>query len=137
MQNGLIPSKDLQFPSIQSNYERLVLRKLIHVQKHIAAKNIFVEIIKPLFDLPIPSDKKENELFCRPDFLLKTSDKTLVIEVMGSDENTYIERKTGTHALMRLIGSLITFDANEAQKQNIWEEKLNIMVKQIYAFFLK
>ncbi|OIQ97583.1 hypothetical protein GALL_203420 [mine drainage metagenome] len=88
---------------VDSDYERKALGALIYVARKAAADGIDVTIEKPLRDI-FPGD---NEIGCRPDFLVHTGQRTLCIETMGSAAEEYRCRKVGMHDIMRKIGPLI------------------------------
>ena len=126
-------SKALLMP-VESNYERRVLKKLIEIVRALHNKNVFVAVEKPLFDVEVTVDGEIVQ--CRPDFLLETNKRKVVIEVMGSHEDDYLSRKARTHPVMEKLGTLLTFDAQEAERTKQWDAKLDKLVKQIYAVLL-
>jgi hypothetical protein len=120
------------FP-VESHYERMVLKMLLNVVKALKQKHqISLVIEKPLFDMKVKED-----LFCRPDFILKSDRKTLIIEVMGSEEEAYLASKARTHPIMQQLGELMEFDSLTAEKSKDWNLHLDQLAKRIYAFFLR
>lgn len=91
-------SEKLPFP-VDSDFERATLRDLISWRLYWSQKGHEFTITKPLdFSTPI-----------KPDFLVldKESGAQVVIETMGSDDETYLDRKRRTHIEMRKLGPLI------------------------------
>ncbi len=116
---------------IESHYERVVFQQLIKIQHSLQRRGITLTIEKPLFDLPV------RDHHCRPDFCLRASGKTIILEVMGSHEADYFARKARTHPLMQQLGTLIEIDAYEAAQSNAWEPYLTRMTQQIYRELFK
>ncbi|MEI6094363.1 MAG: hypothetical protein WCR08_02680 [Gammaproteobacteria bacterium] len=123
------------FIPVDSHYEREVIKKLFALQFKLSKRCVNLEIIKPLFDIPI-FDKRDNGhaiAYVLPDFILKTNEKTLVIEVNGSHEADYLERKQRTHQFMSAIGEVFSIDAYGAEKENRLMEAINQLMSQIIA----
>lgn len=102
------------FP-VESYYEREVMRQLFKL--HYAYKNTATpfEIIKPLFDEVI--QQADGELFgVRPDFIIKTAQRRILIEVDGSHEPEYLERKAQMKALVNQKTPLLSLDAYGAEQ---------------------
>lgn len=118
---------------VDSHYEREVLKKLFALQFNLTKKRIKLEIIKPLFDIPIYQkiDGCEEPAYVLPDFILKTNEKTLIIEVNGSHEEDYLERKQRTHLLMSAIGEVLVIDAYGAEQENRLMEEISKLINQI------
>lgn len=132
-----IYSKDKPI-TVESHFERRVLEKLIQVQKHLKAKHSLEFFIhKPLLDKEV-FFQQEN-YFCRPDFILKCfSPKKIfiILEVMGSHDAAYVERKLRLKPLFSSLGTLIEFDALTTDIEDTWAEKLDELARQIYKIFL-
>lgn len=116
---------------VESHYERLFLKKLLSLSASLKKRGINSVIEKPMFDISVG----ENEA-CRPDFIIKANNKTLVLEVMGSHEEDYLERKARTHPLMEKLGPLLEFDALKATNNKSWDEDFTKIAKIIYAQLL-
>jgi hypothetical protein len=119
---------------VESNYERRVLQKLLQLIQVFRKKDVTLIVEKPLFDIAVKGSSVIDS--CRPDFLLKTKEKTIVLEVMGSEEEAYQERKLRTHSIMERLGPLLIFNAVEADKSNQWDEKLDELCRKIYRVML-
>lgn len=119
---------------VESNYERRVLQKLMQLIQAFHKKGISLLVEKPMFDIMVDADAALNS--CRPDFLLKTKNQTIVLEVMGSEEEQYQERKVRTHTIMQKLGILISYNAVEADRQNLWNEKLDELCRKLYRIML-
>lgn len=92
---------------VDSNYERETLSVLRWCQAQAHAANQAFEIFKPVFDI-FPTEQDEDDgNWCRPDFLIKGADKTLVVECAGIDSEEYRERKMRTQEIMAKIGQVI------------------------------
>lgn len=111
---------------IDSNYERLVLKGLIHFAFKQKKQGILVDIEKPLFDIDVMVNGNVEQAL--PDFIITSKGKTLVLEVNGSIEETYLERKQRTHEIMSHYGELISFNAIEAENS---KEGLDLKVKSL------
>lgn len=116
---------------VESHYERLFLKGLISLANSLSKKGLQLNIEKPMFDIQI-----EGEGVCRPDFILKSHHRTIVLEVMGSHEPEYLQRKEQTHGLMSELGALLTFDAHKANLNDTWDDDFSKLAKIIYAKFL-
>ncbi|GAB2790016.1 hypothetical protein GCM10027021_10650 [Dyella kyungheensis] len=91
---------------VDSDLERRTLSILmdkLHFQAN-RAKNPY-EIEKPLLD--IAPDPTAPEVRVRPDFVVFSHGKKLVVETMGYTDPEYLERKDRTHALMTTIGEVV------------------------------
>jgi len=77
----------------------------------------------------------ENEL-CRPDFIIESSDKKVIIEVMGSHEAEYIKSKAITVPRMKKLGGYVEIDLLDADERGCVAEKLDGLAKNIYRLFL-
>ena len=121
---------------VDSHYEREVLKKLFALQFKLSKSGVNLEIIKPLFDIPLfdKIDGCDAIPYVLLDFILKTNEKTLVVEVNGSHEEDYLERKQRTHQCMGAIGKVFSIDAYGAENENRFMEEINQLIKQITAF---
>lgn len=102
---------------IDSNYERVVAKALRACQRQIANQakaGLRVCVRKPLLDLRAPI----SNLPCRPDFVLEAGPYKVILEVMGTHDEDYIERKSRTVPLMEELAPVIEFDAFQADKDN-------------------
>ncbi len=127
-----ILSRDILIP-IESNFERIVLNKIIYAFKmlKIKNKNSNFSITKPLFDIEIFNER------CRPDFIIDMDSKKFIIEVMGFENDEYLERKERTHHIMKNIAPIICFDCKSYSNKSIFQEDLDILVKDLYTKFYK
>ncbi len=90
------------FP-VDSNLEREAAKLLLWAAgKAWEDRKQRLVIEKPLHDIPVGQDGEG----CRPDFLVRAGNRTLVIETMGSHDPEYRERKARTHRLMAQLGEL-------------------------------
>lgn len=110
------------FIPVDSYYEREVLKRLFALQFEWTQKGGALDIIKPLFDIEI--DSEINGVL--PDFILRTPEKQLIIEVNGSHEPEYLQRKQQVHEKMRKLGMVLSFDAYGAEK----EDRLTCLMNQ-------
>lgn len=115
---------------VESNYERKVLEKLNESLSTWEDEGVKVTIEKPLFDV------KVGDTSVRPDFILSSKSKRVILEVQGSDNPEYLERKHRTHNAMRNLGELVSFDAYQAKKRNQWNSDISKMVKEISKILL-
>ncbi|WP_203368739.1 hypothetical protein [Cysteiniphilum marinum] len=120
---------------VDSRYERMVLEKLKYRARWWHQQKLTATVIKPLFDESVMIDGEL--LNCLPDIVVETPKHNIVFEVMGSHEQTYIDRKERTTKVMRELGEYIEFDALEAEKTNNWDEMLNKKVSQLSALVFK
>lgn len=120
------------FIPVDSYYEREVLRRLFALQFEWTQKGLHLEIIKPLFDIEIEVDDSESEMKgVLPDFILRTSEKQLIIEVNGSHEPEYLQRKQRVHQKMGKLGMVLSFDAYGAEKEDHLNFKMSQFIVQI------
>lgn len=117
------------FIPLDSYYERLVLKNLFALQFSMKKRGISFEIIKPLFD--IEAEDETGVYHVLPDFLIKTPTKTIVIEVAGSHEADYLERKQRMHQHMQILGPLLNIDCYGAELNNRLEFELNQLTQKI------
>lgn len=118
------------FIPVDSHYERKMLRRLYALQFEQAKKGRQLEIIKPLFDIPVFQGTPD-ETYVLPDFIVKTNNKTLIIEVNGSHEKDYLLRKTRQHQHMGALGQVLSFDAYGAEKEGHFNQTINQFMAQI------
>ncbi|MCZ4786735.1 hypothetical protein O6D23_03060 [Legionella pneumophila] len=120
------------FIPVDSYYEREVLRRLFALQFEWTQKGWHLEIIKPLFDIEIKVDDCESEREgVLPDFILRTPTKQLIIEVNGSHEPEYLQRKQRVHQKMGQLGTVLSFDAYGAEKEDRLNFKMSKFIVQI------
>ena len=125
-----------QLIPVDSRYERMVLEKIAQRAKWwVKDKKLTASVLKPLFD--IEEFSKGEIKKSKPDFLIETPNDRIIFEVMGSHEDTYIERKKRTVGFMEAIGEVIEFDALEADKSNNWDESLNNKIRKLSALVFK
>lgn len=115
------------FIPVDSYYEREVLKRLFAIQFEWTQKGDALEIIKPLFDIEI--DSEINGVL--PDFILRTPEKQLIIEVNGSHEPEYLQRKQQVHEKMRKLGTVLSFDAYGAEKEDRLTYLMNQFIIQV------
>ena len=115
---------------VDSFYEREVLRKLYGLKFQLENKDICIEIVKPLFDITV-FENTEDEAFVLPDFIIKTPNKRIVIEVNGSHEPEYLERKLRVHELMKEIGPVLSIDAYGAEIKKSLPQAIAKLINQI------
>ena len=108
-----------RFVPIDSEFERLVLRQLLEVQHGLDRLNIDVAIEKPVFD-------RLTELGpCRPDFLIEARSRetgeirTLIIEAMGFDDESYRAAKAVTLPRMQQIAPVLPVTPRDAEARLI------------------
>lgn len=115
---------------IDSYYERIVLKRLYAIGFDYKKRKQYLEIIKPVKDILVLDDEGQ-EHYVLPDFIIEASDKTLVIEVNGSHEPEYLERKQRTHCLMEKVGKVLSFDAYGEEKKGALDNGLNMFIRNI------
>ena len=115
------------FIPVDSYYEREVLKRLFALQFEWTQKGGALEIIKPLFDIEI--DSEINGVL--PDFILRTPEKQLIIEVNGSHEPEYLQRKKQVHEKMSKLGTVLSFDAYGAEKEDRLTYLMNQFIIQV------
>lgn len=124
--------------AVESHFERRVLEKLIQVQKHLKAKHsVEFFIHKPLLDKEVIF--QQESYFCRPDFVLKCFSPRkhfIILEVMGSHDAAYVERKLRLKPIFSSLGTWVEFDALTTDIEGSWNEKLDELARQIYKLFL-
>lgn len=121
---------------VDSDFERQVLKTIKQWSRWwIQDKQLQVEVIKPIFDIPV--DIAGEVHYCKPDFLIVTPNQRIVFEVMGSHEESYIERKKRTTSIMAKLGKIIEFDALQAEIENCWQSHLDQKIRQLSACVFK
>jgi hypothetical protein len=91
---------------VDSDLERKTLSILTaKLQFQAKQANNPYEIEKPLLDIVANAQLPKSKV--RPDFLVISNGKKLVVETMGYIDPDYLERKERTHALMAHIGRVI------------------------------
>ena len=116
------------FP-VDSYYERVVLKNLYALGFRLKKRGVHVEIKKPLFDIPVYEGKEEE--FCLPDFIVSSRAKRIIIEVNGSHEPEYLERKARTHVLMEKLGCLLSIDAYGAELKGNLDQAIYQLCSEI------
>lgn len=99
---------------VESGYERIVAKQLRKLQRLLAkacGTRFYLTIIKPLADLRAPI----SEIAVRPDFIIEYNNRKIILEVMGSHDEDYIERKSRTVSAMEEIAPVLEFDALQAE----------------------
>ncbi|KTD66481.1 hypothetical protein Lsan_0426 [Legionella santicrucis] len=124
------------FP-VDSFYEREVMRHLYRLYFDSIKKGSPFQIVKPLFDIEVAPNSSNERQFVLPDFLLKKGDKTLVLEVNGSVEEEYLERKQRTHSLMKHLGDFLSIDAYEAESEHRLNQKIYHLMNQINEWLVR
>lgn len=100
---------------VESNFERVMAKCLRKYQKFLAHKakvQFFIKVVKPLDDLRAPVSGES----CRPDFVIEINNRKVILEVMGSHDDEYLERKRRTVSIMEEIAPVFEFDALAAQQ---------------------
>ncbi|HHF7380146.1 TPA: hypothetical protein ACPSKF_000640 [Legionella anisa] len=118
------------FIPVDSHYEREVLRRLFALQFERTKQGCHLEIIKPLFDIKVSPGTPE-ETGVLPDFILKTRNKQLIIEINGSHEPEYLQRKNRVHQSMGELGLVLSLDAYGAEKENRFNQSMTQFIAQI------
>ena len=97
---------------VDSDLERstlTILMEKLHFQTHKANHPYVIE--KPLLDIApdvqLPHEK------ARPDFVVLSNDRRLVVETMGYTDPVYRERKARTQALMAKLGKVVKHETGE------------------------
>lgn len=104
------------FVPVDSQLERDALRDLLEVQRVLHRQGVDVAISKPIFDSQTPDGH------CRPDFLVEARSrvtgeiKSLVVEVMGFEDDAYRGSKAVTHPRMSHLGTLFKLTAGEVEE---------------------
>lgn len=115
------------FLPMDSFYEREFMRCLFRLYYAAQKKGRPFQVIKPLFDIAVLANEEKPSLVL-PDFLIRRGGQTLVVEVNGSNEPAYLERKERTQALMKHLGDFLCLDAWLAEsKQQLSEELTRFM----------
>ena len=118
-----------QLIPVDSRYERDVLKKITGWGKWWKDSGLQVYVKKPLFDIKV---RDEDKMYAsKPDVLFITPKSNVILEVMGSHEETYVERKERVRENMEAIGDVVDFDALEAEKENTWDATLKQKLKQV------
>jgi len=121
---------------VESNYERVMAKCLRRLQKFLASRvkvQFYVRVVKPLEDIQTPMTHQA----CRPDFILEHANRKIIIEVMGSHDEEYLERKQRTVALMQEIAPVCEFDALDAEQQNQLESRSTEAAQAVFSMLLE
>lgn len=108
-----------RFIPIDSEFERAVLRDLIKLRMTFDRYDIDLAIEKPVFDTLTPIGP------CRPDFLLEARSRStgeirqVVVEAMGSNDETYLVPKTATHPRMEQLAPLVCVSPLDLERHRI------------------
>lgn len=96
-----------RFVPVDSEFERAVLRDLIKLRATFDRYDIDLAIEKPVFDTLTQIGP------CRPDFLLEARSRStgeirhVMVEAMGSNDETYLLSKAATHPRMEQLAPLV------------------------------
>ncbi|HAS6231042.1 DUF1173 family protein [Vibrio vulnificus] len=121
---------------VESNFERVVAKVLRRCQKFLAKRakvQFFVRVAKPLDDLRAPVSGNA----CRPDFVLEINNRKIILEVMGSHDEDYLERKRRTVPIMEEIAPVYEFDALQASNDGQLEQRAYAAVRGALNQLLK
>jgi len=121
---------------VDSRYERDVLKTLMRWVPWWKQQGITVTLEKPLFDETV-FDENGIAASIRPDILINTLQKSCYLEVGGSHESDYLERKKRMHALMEKKRKTFNFDAFGAEQNKTFDKTLTSLLKRLSAFLLK
>ncbi len=106
------------FVPVDSQLERDALRDILEAQLILHRRDVDLAIRKPIFDSQTPEGN------CRPDFILEARSrrtgeiKTIVLEVMGFEDDAYRASKSVTHPRMSHLGTLLKLTAREVEAGN-------------------
>lgn len=106
------------FVPVDSQLERDALRDILAAQVLLHRRDVDLAIRKPIFDTQTPDGN------CRPDFVLEARSrrtgeiKTLVVEVMGFENDAYRASKAVTHPRISHLGTLFKLTAGEVEAGN-------------------
>lgn len=121
-----------QLMIVDSHYERRVIETVLKDWlPYWTKKGLQVTLKKPLFDIPV------TELVCRPDLVLSTPAGDVILEVMGRDDEAYIERKQRTVPLMQQLGTVVEFNALVADRAGQWNEQLTFALRGVTKFLFE
>lgn len=120
---------------VESNFERVMAKTLRKYQKFLANKakvQFYIRVVKPLDDLRSPISGEA----CRPDFVIEINNRKVILEVMGSHEEDYIERKKRTVPIMEELAPVYEFDALQAQKDGQLEPRTFAAAREAITLLL-
>lgn len=118
-----------QLIPVDSRYERDVLKTLVGWGKWWKDSGLTLFIKKPLFDIKIRDE--EGVYASKPDVVFIAPTLNVILEVMGSHEDEYIERKERLRESMQAIGEVVEFDALDAEKTRTWDTTLKQKLKHV------
>lgn len=96
---------------VDSTYERRVAKQILSAKSWYQDRTeMIITASKPLFYIKTDIDT------CLPDFIISSESSSVILEVMGSHAEGYLERKKRTHKSMLCLGTLVEFDAYAADK---------------------
>lgn len=120
---------------VESNYERVIAKALRRYQLLLANRlktQFFIRVVKPLENLRTPVTRQA----VRPDFVLEYQNKKVILEVMGTHDDEYLERKSRLVPLMEEIAPVYEFDAYQADCDNELEGRSLLACRQAIEVLL-
>lgn len=108
-----------RFIPVDSEFERAVLRDLLHLRRIFDHHGLDLILEKPVFDTLTPLGS------CRPDFLLEARSRAtgeirqIVVEAMGSSDETYLASKAVTHPRMAQIAPVVCVSPADVERSQI------------------
>ncbi len=125
-----VQSRTLLMP-VDSDFERAVIKKILDGWiSWWSDKGKTVTLTKPLFDIGTSNNR------CRPDIILEVDKQKIIIEVMGSWEQDYIDRKKRVVPRMEKLGKVFEFDALSAYQSGKLDHEITILLKRVSVVIL-
>jgi len=82
---------------VESNHERRYLVLIKQLVERLARRGRELVLHKPMLDILYPNERR----YVRPDVLLKAGMRLMAIEILGYDDQEYLERKKGMAEVIR------------------------------------
>ncbi|AMK20546.1 MULTISPECIES: hypothetical protein [Sphingomonadales] len=108
-----------RFIPVDSEFERAVLRDLLRLRWSFDRAGLDLLLEKPVFDTLTPIGS------CRPDFLLEARSRStgetreIIVEAMGSTDETYLAAKAVTHPRMQQIAPVLCVSPDDVEEARI------------------
>lgn len=121
---------------IENHYERVVASSLRACQMFLSQRQkvqFHIRVVKPLDNLRAPISGQA----CRPDFVLEINNRKIILQVLGSHDDEYLEQKRRFIPIMEELAPVYEFDALKASQDQELEKRAGSAAREALTLLLK